>query len=101
MRTKRHTLHVPSNLHIMLGLDTVHDIPPALWTVARVKAERPDVTVRHAGREYQGRITGAATYALGTYACVTIARSPTDWQTWEWSWAAIAHHLNSGNPLTT
>lgn len=98
----RHTqLHVPSNLQIMLGADTVHELPAEPWTVARVKTERPSVTVRHAGREYQGRVTGVETYALGTYARVTIFRRADDWQTWEWSWSAVARSLNSGKPLTT
>ena len=95
MPAKKCKLHVPSNLRIMLGLDTVHEISATPWTEARARAERPDVMVRHAGREYQGRITGKK------FARVTISRSPTDWQTWEWSWKAIARHLNSGIPLTT
>ena len=95
MRTKRHTLHVPSNLHIMLGLDTVHEIPTLPWTEARARIERPPVTVRHAGKTYTGQISGVK------FARVTIWRTADDWQTWEWSWKAIAHHLNSGIPLTT
>ena len=42
---KRPTLHIPSNLQIMLGIDAVREIPPEPWTCTRVKAERPDVTV--------------------------------------------------------
>ena len=79
----------------LLWLDAVRDIPAVPWTAARARGEHPDVTVRHAGREYQGRRTGKK------FARVTISRSPTDWQSWEWSWAAIAHSLNSGKPLTT
>ena len=93
---KRPTLHIPSNLQVMLGLDTVRDIPAVPWTAARVKTERPDVTVRHAGQEYQGRVTGR-----GNFASVTIWRGPQDWQTWEWSWAAVTRSLNSGRPLMT
>mgnify|MGYP001608389025 CR=1 FL=1 len=96
MKTKRHTLHVPSNLQIMLGIDQVREIPAEPWTAARVKAEHPDVTVRHADQEYRGRVTGS-----GDYAHVTIWRSAQDWQSWEWSWPAIARHLNSGRPLAT
>ena len=87
-------LHVPSNLQILLGIDTVRDIPAAPWTAARAKAERPAVTIQHAGREYNGHVTGKK------FARVTIWRSAQDWQTWEWSWSAIARSLNSGKPLT-
>ena len=93
---KRPTLHVPTHLKVMLGLDTVREIPAEPWTAARARAEHPEVTVRHAGREYQGRVTGR-----GDCARVTIWRGPQDWQTWEWSWSAIARSLNSGMPLKT
>ena len=66
------------------------------WTCARVKAERPDVTVCHCGMLYRGAVTGN-----DARAHVTIRRSYDDWQTWEWSWAAVARSLNSGKPLTT
>lgn len=88
-------LHAPSTLQILLGIDTVRDIPAAPWTAARAKTERPDVTVRHAGREYPGLVTG------GRFARVTIWRGPQDWQVWEWSWPALARSLNSGKPLAT
>ena len=97
MHENRPTLHVPSTLQIMLGLDTVREIPAELWTAARAKAERPGVTVRHAGREYQG----AVTWGEGKFARVTIWRGAGDWQSWEWSWSAVAQSLNSGKPLTT
>ena len=66
------------------------------WTAARAKAERPEVTVCHCGMLYRGAVTGN-----DARAHVTIRRSYDDWQTWEWSWATVAHSLNSGRPLTT
>ena len=93
---KRPTLHIPSNLQIMLGVDAVRETPADPWTAARVKTERPDVTVCHCGMLYRGAVTGN-----DARAHVTIRRSYDDWQTWEWSWGAIARSLHSGRPLMT
>ena len=34
---QRPTLHVPTNLKVMLGLDTVREIPAVSWTITRTR----------------------------------------------------------------
>jgi len=64
-----------------------------VWTIERVKAELPDVSVEWRGRVYRaavrGRLCAVATVWLLDLPEVSSA----------WSWSAVVRSLESGRPL--
>ena len=101
-RKAQKMVHVPSNLQIALGIDTVKEFPLP-WTERRVREELPHVEVEvvvRTGRKtrlhkaiLRGRELGyPAAHLLDEQGDIT-------GENYLFSWAAIVHSLNTGEPL--
>lgn len=62
------------------------------WTADSVREDLPDVRVKVMGEVKDARVCGR----LNQFAMVYLHGYPASW---EFSWDAVAHSLNSGKPL--
>jgi len=95
---------VPTNLEIALGAKITREP----WTAETVRQDLPDVRVKTSAQAW-GVLTGTA-WAPREAIVICIVRGRLQefatvsvhgyaYPQWQFSWEAIAHSLNSGNPL--
>ena len=101
-RKAQKMVHVPSNLQIALGIDTVRE-SPLPWTEKRVREALPHIEVEvvvRTGRKtrlhkaiLRGReLSYPAAHLLDSHGDIT-------GENFIFSWASIVHSLNTGEPL--